>query len=131
MACLEAFALLPRTPGNTQIMEFEKHVHKFEVQNQCFLIEDLDGIPQELQLPSDFLIVEDEEGRFFEATIRDFYVNGKFKSGIHFDHEEGHTCSFFFEHTVSEGKRAVIRYDGEDKNGKPLVHIRVYVKTHA
>ncbi|MCS6904264.1 MAG: hypothetical protein RML72_01565 [Bacteroidia bacterium] len=109
-------------------MKFEKHITKFEVHNQCFLLEDLNGVAQNLNLPSDQIFVACEN-KIYPASIRDFYVNGKFKTGIYFDHEEGHTSDFFFDIAVTEGRRAIITYEGKTHQDRPLIDIVVYVLT--
>jgi hypothetical protein len=109
-------------------MKFEKHITRFELNNQCLLLEDLDGVIQKLDLPSDKIFVI-SENKIYPAYIRDFYVNGKFKSGIYFEHEEGHTSPFFFEIGVTEGKRAIIKYEGKTHENLPLLEVIIYVLT--
>jgi hypothetical protein len=109
-------------------MQFEKHITRFELNNQCLLLEDLDGVIQKLDLPSDKIFVT-SENKVYPAYIRDFYVNGRFKPGIYFEHEEGHISAFFFDAGVSEGRRAIIKYEGKSNEGTPLLEINVYVLT--
>jgi hypothetical protein len=109
-------------------MQFEKHITRFELNNQCLLLEDLNGVIQKVELPSDKIFIL-SEGKLYTAYIRDFYVNGKFKSGIYFEHEEGHTSDFFFEIGLTEGKRAIIKYEGKIHEGLPLLEVTVYVLT--
>lgn len=109
-------------------MEFEKHITKFEVTNQCLLMEDLNGSQQNIGIDASKVFVA-VENKIYPASLRDFYVNGKFKEGIHFDHEQGHTSEFYFDIGVSEGRRAIINYAKETHEGLPLIHVKVYLLT--
>lgn len=109
-------------------ISFEKHISRYESMNQCLLLEDLNGKIQDLQLQTEKLIV-DSAGLKFEASIRDFYVGNKFKPGIFFPHKEGSMSEFFFECSVTEGKRARIIFDKEAAlvDGRAPITIEIFV----
>lgn len=108
--------------------DFEKHISRYESINQCLLLEDLDGKRRDLNLGTEKLIVH-SQGMQFEASVRDFYVNNKFKPGIFFSHKEGAMSEFFFECSVSEGKRARIIWDPNAPltDGRAPVEIEIFV----
>jgi hypothetical protein len=111
-------------------IEFERHITRFEVLNQTILIEDDQGNDHGIKFPSTKLMIRTPD-RTYNASLRDFYVGNKFKPGIAFDHEEGHLNEFFFDHSVSENKRAKLAIDPNEPliDGCTPVDLSVYVIT--
>jgi len=111
-------------------VDFERHITKFEIVNQCILAEDDKGNNHELKFDGyDLLVLAG--GKQYIASVRDFYVNGKFKVGIAFDHQKEHMNDFFFDQSVSEAKRAKIHYDPADAriDGRTPVSLEIYIVT--
>ncbi len=111
---------------------FEKHITKYEVTNQCLILEDDAGTEY-----AKLFTGENErlsitcEGREFEGILREYYVKNKFKLGIYFHHDEGHVSEFFFETSLAEGKRARFTFDPEApaKDGKRPLQIEIILIT--
>lgn len=115
------------------VIKFERHITRFELNNQTILVEDDQGNDHGLKFPGFNLIVKTPD-KNYPASLRDFYVGSKFKPGVAFDHEEGHLNDFFFDQSVSENKRARITFNTDDApiDGRIPVEIEVYmvIKEH-
>lgn len=111
-------------------IEFERHITRFEVQNQTILVEDDQGNNHGVKFGNLNLLVRTPE-RNYIASLRDFYVGSKFKAGIAFDHEEGHLNEFFFDQSVSENKRARFSFDPDEPliDGRAPLDLVIYVVT--
>jgi hypothetical protein len=111
-------------------IKFERHITKFELTNQCILAEDDKGNNGGLKFNNFDLLVR-AGGKSYKASVREFYLNGKFKNGIAFDHEKDHLNDFFFDQSVSENKRVRFSFDGDEPmiDGRHPIDLEVYVVT--
>lgn len=111
-------------------VDFERHITRFEIENQCILVEDDNGKNSNLKFDGYELLVL-AGGKKYLAAVRDFYVKGKFVIGISFVHEKDHMNDFFFDQSVSESKRIKIHYDPSEpkSDGRTPVNLEVYFVT--
>jgi hypothetical protein len=111
-------------------IKFERHLSRFEIQNQCILLEDDLGNNHQLTFRASDLFVR-SKGKHYDAMVRDFYYNGKFKQGISFPHEAGHICDFFFDQSASEAKRVKFDFDPDEPlvENKMPIDIEIYFMT--
>jgi hypothetical protein len=111
-------------------IKFERHITKYEIANQCLLLEDDQKKSYEDIFPTERLRIQ-AKGQTFQATIRNFYVKSVFKKAIGFDHEKGHMSEFFFENSVTEGKIMTLVFDTEQTlvEDKAQCAIDIYART--
>jgi hypothetical protein len=103
-------------------MQFEHKLTKYEVDNHCVLLRD-DAKADHTKAfgGHNKLTVKAENGKLYPAEINEYYLDGKFQAGIHF--EGGKANSFFIEQAFFLGHVATITVDG----AAPLVEGRLPV----
>lgn len=112
----------------------ERHITKHEIANKCLLLEDDKGTQTlEGKIAGQRVVVE-AQGKQYHGHITDFYINGKFKAGVVFEVDDQHmdqkSFNFFFEQSVSEGKRLRWQYaDGAQADGFPLLQAEITLRT--
>lgn len=111
-------------------IEFEKHITKFEINNQCILVEDDSGSDHGVKFDGyDFLVKAGKKE--YKANLREFYIKSVFKNGVAFDQKEGTMSDFFFDQSVGEGKRVKFKIDpdAEKIDGRIPIEMEVYIVT--
>lgn len=111
-------------------IKFERHITKFELDYQCILAEDDKGNNHDLKFTNYDLIVR-AGGKTYKACVREFYLNGKFKNGVSFEHEKDHMNDFFFDQSASGNKRVKFSFDPDEAliDNRHPIDMEVYVVT--
>jgi hypothetical protein len=92
-------------------MQFEHKLTKYEVDNHCVLLRDEAKADHSKAFGGHSkLTVKAENGKLYPADINEYYHEGKFQAGIHF--EGGKSSSFFVEQGFFLGHIASVTVDG-------------------
>jgi hypothetical protein len=113
----------------------ERTVTKYEIEHHCLFLAD-DTLKRSIskELGSQKLIVR-AGNKSYPAEVMDFYYKDKFVDGIVFGQgnaaTEKHEFNFFFEQSVSEGKRLILNFhtDEAHEDGLPVVHAEIHLRT--
>jgi hypothetical protein len=93
-------------------IEFEKRITKDELTNKCIILSDDNGkdyTPEIVKGQSiDFVSGE----KTFHAEVHEFFTNSGFKKGLMTPPNADGTNNFFFEKSLTQGKRLRIKFDG-------------------
>lgn len=111
-------------------IEFEKHITKDEIKNQCIFLEDDAGSDHGAKFDGYDFVVKSGKKQYM-ANLREFYIKSSFKNGVSFEQKEGTMNDFFFDQSVGEGKRVKFKIDPDaaKEDGRIPIHMEVYVVT--
>ena len=113
-------------------VNFEKHITRFEVVNQCILLTTDKKEKVDLAFNGHKILVR-SHGKTYLGNLREFYDHGQFKNGIAFEHEGNHLNDFFFDQGVTENKRIRIQFNPAEEliDGRNPLDMDVYMMTAA
>ncbi len=91
-------------------MPFEHKITKYEVDNHCILLRDEKKADhsKDFQGHSKLLVIM-PNGKQYQAEINEYYHEGKFQTGIHFEGAKSNL--FFVEQNFFLGHTAVVTVD--------------------
>jgi hypothetical protein len=86
---------------------FEHKITKFEVDSHCILLRDEKKVDFSANITGQKVVVT-VGAKTYTASINDYYVDGKFQAGMHFDPNNDSEKRFFMEQSILTGHVAKI-----------------------
>lgn len=103
-------------------IEFEKRITKDELTNKCILLIDDAGKDFTAEITGGAQKLEFDSGdKHFAAEVHEFFVNGTFKKGLMTPPKADGTNNFFFEKSLTQGKRLRVHFDGGKLTLEPFL----------
>ncbi|MDX2062873.1 MAG: hypothetical protein SFY70_07420 [Bacteroidia bacterium] len=84
---------------------FERIVTKHEFDNHCIMLQDKAGNDYRHLIPGHKVQVN-SCGKAYFAEVSEYYLNGKFLGGLHFDPKREDSDDFYYECGVVQGHHA-------------------------
>jgi hypothetical protein len=110
-------------------IHLERKVTKYELDNKCLLLQDDGGTDFASHFKTEHVHVW--SGKYtYHAVVHDHYVDGKFRDGISFRAEHNPGRDFFFDQSLSMGKRVKLDTDPDQLEGDhQIVAVEVFMVT--
>lgn len=86
---------------------FEHKIVKFEVDNHCILLRDEQKADHSTHITGQKVVVT-AGPKTYTATVNEYYVDGKFQAGMHFDPSNDSEKRFIMEQSIFLGHIAKI-----------------------
>ncbi len=111
-------------------ISFEHHIIKYEVDNHCILLRD-DAKTDYSNHISGNTVVVTATSHTYTATVNEYYVDGKFQAGMHFDGKDQSEKRFMMEQSVMAGHicKVTFQKDAALIDGAFPVQVEITVKT--
>lgn len=110
---------------------FTRSITKHEFNNHCIMLQDKAGKDYRPLIKGSKVEVR-SEGKTYFAEICEYYIDGKFLSGLHFDPKREDSDDFYYEQGVTQGHHAEVTIDENcdpGPDGLCPVDITMSVKT--
>lgn len=89
---------------------FERTITKHEFDNHCVLLQDKKGKDYRSLIKGSKVRVI-SGGKTYYAEVSEYYINGKFVGGLHFDPNREDSDDFYYEQSINQGHHAEVTID--------------------
>ncbi|MBX3101918.1 MAG: hypothetical protein KF690_05375 [Bacteroidetes bacterium] len=102
-------------------IEFEKRVTKDELTNKCILLTDDSGKDYTGDIVKGQTIDFESGDKLFHAEVHEFFIGSSFRKGLMTPVAADGTNNFFFEKSLTQGKRLRVKFDGSRLSLEPFL----------
>lgn len=109
---------------------YERVISKHEFDNHCILLQDKQGKDFRQFIAGNKVLVTSGDKTYY-GDVSEYYLNGKFVGGIHFDPKREDSDNFYYEQSINQGHHAkvTIEEDAALQGGKYPVSIEMKLVT--